>query len=429
MTGVIYLFMLRYNTYIVLLIFIITACLMGGCERIPQIVVPEAPDNNIEIMPQAVVSEVPDPKFAVAIISEKDGSGLTGRARFTEVHGAVHVEIEIQNATPGLHAAHLHIGSCTDVGPHWHPMGIPAGTVGVPVAEAAPEMPPIGIGEIGNVPVSEDGTGFLDFSTPLWSLGGDPSTDILGKLMLIHETGDTFQTHPHAHHTATAMSEMPATDVGTAMHTHNTAEMQMEMAMVEAAHVCTLTVLSQQVDLELDHHLPGQTVDQHSHDPLELLLSCFFTPEQLLDLAFLSVIQITESPEFQALSESEPSSLAAYHEFFLSQGAPIDPNFFTNQYRSIFDTGEPEEFESEMRRRLTHLYLASGIDFENPADIVGYNQLLTTFFDARTIAWVLGYFQGDDTAFSEWIVTVLKEVEVRAGGGARIGCGAIELLE
>ena len=42
---------------------------------------------------------------------------------------------------------------------------------------------------------------------------------------------------------------------------------------------------------------------------------------------------------------------------------------------------------------------------------------------------MLGYFQGDDTAFGEWIVAVLKEVQVRAGGGARIGCGMIVLIE
>ena len=162
---------------------------------------------------------------------------------------------------------------------------------------------------------------------------------------------------------------------------------------------------------------------------MELLLSCFFSAEQLLDLAFLPVIQLTESPEFQALLASEPSSLAAYHEFFLSQGAPIDPDFFTNQYQDTFPTGAPEEFEQEMRMRLTDLYIASGIDFENPADSVGYNHLLTTFLDARGTAWVLGYFQGDDTAFSEWIVAVFKEVQVRAGGGARIGCGVIGLME
>ena len=393
----------RYNTYAALIIFIITACLTSGCERIPI---------------QVIVTEVPDEKIAVAVISEKDGSGVTGKATFVKTDGTVHVKIEIQNATPGLHATHLHEGTCADVGPHWHPMGVSAGTVGVPVAEATPEMPPIGVGEIGNISVGEDGTGVLEFTTPLWSLGGDPSTDILGNLLLIHETGDTFQTHPHA---------------GTAAHTHKTAQMQMqmetEMAMVETAHVCTLTALSQQIDLELDHHLPGETTDQHSHDPLELMLSCFFTAEQLLDLEFLSVIQITESPEFQARLASEQGSLAAYHEFLLSQGAPIDPDFFINQYRSTFETGAPETFESEMRRRLAHLYIASGIDFENPADVVGYNHLLTTFLDARTTAWVLGYFQGDDTAFGEWIIAVLKDGQVSAGGGARIGCGVIALMQ
>ena len=228
-----------------------------------------------------------------------------------------------------------------------------------------------------------------------------------------------------------AMSEMPTADAGTAGHTHNMAQMQMEteMAMAEAAHVCTLTVLGQQVDLELDHHLPGQTVDQHSHDPSELLLNCFFTAEQLLDLAFLPVIQMTESPEFQALLASEQRSLAAYHEFFRSQGTPIDPDFFTNQYRQTFPTEAPEAFEQEMRMRLTHLYISSGIDFENPTDLVGYNQLLITFLDARTTAWMLGYFQGDDVAFGVWIVNVLKDVQVRTGGGARIGCGLIELIK
>ena len=396
---------IRHRTYAVLITLIVAACLVIGCEDIPM----------------QVITVEPIDKVAVAVISEKDGSGLTGKATFAEVDGTVHVRIEIQNASPGLHAAHLHIGSCTDVGPHWHPMEVPAGTVGVPVAEATSDMPPIGVGEIGNIPVDEDGTGVLEFTTSLWSLGGAPSTDILGKLMLIHETGDTFQTNPHPHHM------MPNTEAGT--HTHNMGQMQMEMEIVEAVHACTLTVLSQQIDLEMEHHLPGQVVDPHSHDRVELLLSCFFTPEQLLDLAFLAVIQLTESPEFQVFLESEPSSLAAYHDFFLSKGAPIDSDFFTNQYLQIFLTGNPEAFEQEMRMRLTALYIASGIDLANPADLAGYNQLLITFLDARTTAWMLGYFQGDDVAFGEWIVAVLREVQVRAGGGARIACGVIESME
>ena len=96
---------------------------------------------------------------------------------------------------------HLHTGSsCADAGPHWHPMAVSAGIPGIPVVQATLDTLPIGIGEIGNISVSEDGTGTLAFTTPLWSLGGDPNTDILGKLIMIHETGDTFLTNPHAHH-------------------------------------------------------------------------------------------------------------------------------------------------------------------------------------------------------------------------------------
>lgn len=168
----------------------IATCFVIGCEKIPT---------------QMITTEPVD-KVAVATITEIDGSGLTGTARFTEMDGAVHVVIEIQNATAGLHAMHLHTGrSCLDIGQHWHPMEIPPGTSGIPVVQATLDTPPIGVGEVGNIAVGADGTGAIEFMTPFWSLGGDPNTDILGKLIMIHETGDTFLTNPHAHQMNTQM--------------------------------------------------------------------------------------------------------------------------------------------------------------------------------------------------------------------------------
>ena len=174
---------IRFYTYTALITLIAGVLLGTGCEKIPT---------------QVITSEPVD-KIATATISEKNGSGLTGTATFTEMGGMVHVAIEIWGATSGLHAIHLHTGSsCVDAGPHWHPMGIPAGTPGIPVVQATLNTPPIGVGEVGNISVSEDGTGVLEFKTLFWSLGGDPNTDILGKLIMIHETGDTFLTNPHA---------------------------------------------------------------------------------------------------------------------------------------------------------------------------------------------------------------------------------------
>ena len=162
---------------------ILATCLIAGCEKIPTQVMPPTPEG----------------KTAVATITEKPGtdSGITGTAVFMESEGKVHVRIEIQGAAPGPHAAHLHNGTdCANAEGHWHPTHIPIGTIGVPIVEATAEMPPVGRGEIGNIQVGEDGTGTLEFTTSFWSLGGDSGTDILGKLLMIHEKGDTFETPP-----------------------------------------------------------------------------------------------------------------------------------------------------------------------------------------------------------------------------------------
>lgn len=181
---------IRPNMSTVLIAFIIFTSLVPGCEKIST----------------QIIATEPVEKVAVATISEIDGSGLTGTATFTEMDERVHVVIEVQNATSGLHAMHLHTGSsCADAGPHWHPMGVPAGTPGIPVVQATLDTPPIGIGEIGNISIGKDGTGVLEFMTPFWSLGGEPATDILGKLIMIHETGDTFLTNPHVHQMNTQM--------------------------------------------------------------------------------------------------------------------------------------------------------------------------------------------------------------------------------
>ncbi len=394
-------------TFTVFLSLVVSVVCLVGCENIPTEVITTSPSH----------------KVAVAAITAIDESNLTGTATFTETVNGIHTVIEIQNAVPGLHATHLHIGSCTDIGPHWHPMNVPAGTVGTPVAEATSDTPPIGIGEIGNIPVDDDGTGVLEFTTQLWSIGTDTNTDILGKLILIHETGDTFRTNPHIHHTT-----IPNIDVNTAAHSHM-GQIQTGSEKSQPTNACTLAVLGQQIDLEVDHHLRGEETSAHSHDLLELLLQCFLSPTQLLDPAIFSVIPITGSQEHQDFLNIEPKSLAAYHEFLISIGIPVDPNFFTNQYTKSFPTDKPEAYEKQMQDRLTHLYITSQINFDGNVDAAGYNLLLTMFLDDRTTAWVLGHFQGDDTAFGEWIVNVLENTQVRPGGGSRIGCGEISLLE
>ncbi len=386
---------------IIVILSVLISCVFG-CESIPK---------------EVITTETVE-KVAIANITAVDGSSLTGTATFTETDSGVNTVIEIHSATPGLHASHLHIGSsCTDVGPHWHPKGVPAGSLGVPVAEATLDNPPIGIGEIGNIPVNEDGKGTLEFTTPFWTIGGDPHTDILGKLILVHETGDTFRIHPQMHG-----SVMTNTGTNQDAHTHSVGQTE----IVQSTHVCSLAVLGQQVDLETAHHLPGEAVTPHSHDLLELLLKCFLRPEQLTDPGIVLAVPLEGTQEHHAFLNIEPKSLAAYHDFFISIGLPVDPDFFTNQFKLTFSNGTPEDFVIQMQNRLTHLYITSGIDIEARADESGYSLLLMMFLDEWTTAWVLGYFQGDDAAFGEWINDVLGALQVRPGGGSRVGCGVIE---
>ena len=149
--------MMFKKEYGLVLIFLlsVTVVFLNGCERVKSLTIydPEAQKPH-----GALPSD-----FLVANITQLNDSELRGHATFqwSEEDQGVRAVIRITNATPGLHAAHLHTGTCDAIGPHWHPIEIPAGVSGVPVAEATLETPPVGIGEIGNIRVGEDGTGVL----------------------------------------------------------------------------------------------------------------------------------------------------------------------------------------------------------------------------------------------------------------------------
>ena len=175
-----FMFNLKLRTFgFLLVVFSAILCNLLACDRVQK-------QTDHTVSPEVTLNQ------AVAVIHEINGSGLIGTATFTQMKGMVHVIIEIKSASEGLHASHLHDGDCAEIGPHWHPMSIPSGYSGVPVAEATLEVPPVGIGEIGNIPVDETGTGTLEFTTPFWTIGTGETNDILGKLIVIHEAGDSF---------------------------------------------------------------------------------------------------------------------------------------------------------------------------------------------------------------------------------------------
>lgn len=133
-------------------------------------------------------------RTAVATLGPASNSGVTGTATFTEENGTVTLVLEVQNVkTPGKHAVHIHeFGDCSapdasSAGGHWNPTNEAHGHWG---------NDPFHKGDIGNIEIGEDGTGRLTMSTDLWSIGGDSTSNILGRSVIVHEGVDDFTSQP-----------------------------------------------------------------------------------------------------------------------------------------------------------------------------------------------------------------------------------------
>jgi superoxide dismutase, Cu-Zn family len=129
-----------------------------------------------------------------AITATKSDTTVTGTATFTEDNGKVKLELNItapQMANRSV-AVHLHEhGDCGDAGKashgHWNPGNKQHGKWGEGEFHA---------GDIGNVTLDAQGKGTTTLETDLWSIGGEPTKDILGKAVIVHSGVDDFKTQP-----------------------------------------------------------------------------------------------------------------------------------------------------------------------------------------------------------------------------------------
>ena len=149
-----------------------------GCERARQ---------------QAGVLPTADTKQANAMIGSSNDSGVTGMAVFTQSGDQIALAIEIQGASPGLHAVHIHAnGDCsapdgTSAGGHWNPTGVAHGKWGEGEFH---------LGDIGNITVGEDGTGRIMLTTDLWEIGTGSDVDVVGRGIIVHAGADDFTSQP-----------------------------------------------------------------------------------------------------------------------------------------------------------------------------------------------------------------------------------------
>ena len=89
-------------------------------------------------------------------------------------------------------AVHIHEhGDCGDTAKlahgHWNPTNALHGKWGSAGFHS---------GDIGNVKLNAKGKGSLTLTTDLWTLGGNPDKNILGKSIIVHGGIDDFKTQP-----------------------------------------------------------------------------------------------------------------------------------------------------------------------------------------------------------------------------------------
>ena len=142
---------------------------------------------------QVTVPSTPSAKQAIATIGPTSDSSVTGMAVFTQNGDQITLTIEIQNASPGIHAVHIHEnGDCsapdgTSAGGHWNPTDVAHGKWGEGEFH---------LGDIGNITVGEDGTGSIELTTDLWEIGTGSDIDVVGKGIIVHADADDFISQP-----------------------------------------------------------------------------------------------------------------------------------------------------------------------------------------------------------------------------------------
>jgi Cu-Zn family superoxide dismutase len=167
---------------------LVLAVVIVGCSRQA-----EDPGDQTATPATGEPKEASQPRTASAVLEAKSDSSLTGTAVFTEKEGFITLTVELQNTAPGVHALHIHeVGDCsaadgTSAGGHWNPTAEDHGKWGTP---------PHHLGDLGNLTVSEDGTGLLELVSMGWSMGTGEANDIVGKAVVVHAGQDDFTSQP-----------------------------------------------------------------------------------------------------------------------------------------------------------------------------------------------------------------------------------------
>lgn len=170
--------------------FLFVSCLaIVSCNDEPDTSDEETKDTTATTQP------VNESVRAEAIIANTyPDTAVTGNATFETVNGKVKMVLNITapskaNKTVAVHI-HEHPG-CGDNGKdahgHWNPTHVNHGKWGSEAFHS---------GDIGNVELNGEGKGTKELETDRWTIGGDSTTNILNRSIIVHGGVDDFTTQP-----------------------------------------------------------------------------------------------------------------------------------------------------------------------------------------------------------------------------------------
>ena len=127
-----------------------------------------------------------DEMYAVCILKQDQGSGVSGIVKFYQKAGEyVKITAEVRGLKPGKHGFHVHefgnlTKGCTSAGAHFNPTGK---THGGPLDDERH------VGDLGNITAGDDGIGRLEIEDRLIHIIG-PVNNVIGRAMVVHEKED-----------------------------------------------------------------------------------------------------------------------------------------------------------------------------------------------------------------------------------------------
>ena len=130
-----------------------------------------------------------------------------GIIRFKQKEDVVSIDLEVTNFPEGqlsyYHAIHIHNGTCESPLSHWN-LGNDldynfCNVLSMDEVWAKPKA-----GDLGNVFINEAGMGDFSLQTDLYTVGSNDASDIVGKIIYIHEVAENFsqecfEGHNHNH--------------------------------------------------------------------------------------------------------------------------------------------------------------------------------------------------------------------------------------